>query len=151
MNLYIATGLGKLIKLNIATGSVIWQVNAEDIQSMSLIGNSLFVTNNARQIAAFNPETGKVKFVADLNDGKDPKKLKSATFLVPFVGVDNNNKRSLNVISVNGVLYSFDVDNNGLNMIPNIVKIIKNIRYYGLMANNNLYFSTDRKIIFGSK
>ncbi|AEK74356.1 outer membrane protein assembly factor BamB [Rickettsia conorii subsp. heilongjiangensis] len=151
MNLYIATGLGKLIKLNVATGSVIWQVNAEDIQSMSLIGNSLFVTNNARQIAAFNPETGKVKFVADLNDGQDPKKLKSAAFLVPFVGVNNNNKRSLNVISVNGVLYSFDVDNNGLNRIPHIVKIIKNIRYYGLRANNNLYFSTDRKIIFGSK
>ena len=61
--------------------------------------------------------------------------------VIPFVGVDNNNKRSLNVISVNGVLYSFDVDNNGLNMMPHIVKIIKNIRYYGLMANNNLYFS----------
>ncbi|AFB20829.1 outer membrane protein assembly factor BamB family protein [Rickettsia canadensis] len=151
MNLYIATGLGKLIKLSTATGSVIWHVNAEGIQSMSLIGNSLFVTNNARQIAAFNPETGKVKFVADLSDRKDPKKLKSATFLAPFIGVDNNNKRSLNVISINGVLYSFDLDNNELNIMPHIGKIIKNIRYYGLSTNNHLYFSTERNIIFGSK
>ena len=150
-NLYIATGHGKLIKLTAATGSVIWQVNAEDIQSMSLIGNSLFVTNNARQIAAFNPETGQVKFVADLNDGKDPQKLKSATFLAPFIGEDNNGRRSLNVISVNGVLYSFDIDSNHLDMLPHIVKIVNNIRYYGLGENNYLYFSTDKKIIFGHK
>jgi len=150
-NLYIATGIGKLIKLNAETGAVIWKVDAEDIQSMSLIGNSLFVTNNARQIAAFNPETGQVKFVADLNDGKDPKKLKSAVFLAPFIG-QNNGSQSLNIISANGVLYSFDLDNSShLNMIPNIVKIIRNIRYYGPTANNNLYFSTDRKIIFGTK
>jgi|GEM_PF-921922 len=149
-NLYVATGLGKLTKLNLDTGAVIWQVDAEDIQSMSLIGNSLFVTNNARQAAAFNPENGQVKFVADLNDGTDPKKLKSAIFLAPFIG-ENNGKQSLNIISANGTLYSFDSDNNYLSSIPNITKIVKNIRYYGLTTNNNLYFSTNRKIIFGSK
>ncbi|HJD65197.1 MAG TPA: PQQ-binding-like beta-propeller repeat protein [Rickettsia endosymbiont of Diachasma alloeum] len=150
-NLYIATGLGKLIKLNLDTGAAIWQVNAEDIQSTSLIGNSLFVTNNAMQVAAFNPETGLVKFVADLNDGKDSKKLKAATFLVPFIA-ENNGSRSLDIISMSGVLYSFDLDNNDhLSAVPNITKIINNIHYYGLTANKNLYFSTDRKIIFGSK
>ncbi|HJD67046.1 MAG TPA: PQQ-binding-like beta-propeller repeat protein [Rickettsia endosymbiont of Bembidion lapponicum] len=150
-NLYIATGLGKLIKLNLDTGAAIWQVNAEDIQSTSLIGNSLFVTNNARQIAAFNPETGLVKFVADLNDGKDSKKLKASTFLAPFIA-DNNGSRSLDIISMSGVLYSFDLDNNDhLGTVPNITKIINNIHYYGLTANKNLYFSTDRKIIFGNK
>ncbi|HJD56127.1 MAG TPA: PQQ-binding-like beta-propeller repeat protein [Rickettsia endosymbiont of Pyrocoelia pectoralis] len=148
-NLYIATGLGKLIKLNLETGGVIWQVDAEDVQSMSLIGNSLFITNNARQIAAFNPTTGQVKFVADLNDGKDPKKLKSSVFLAPFASQDDSGKQNLNVISANGILYSFNLsDDANLNAIPNIVKIIKNIRYYGLTTNNNLYFSTDRKIIY---
>ncbi|AGJ02144.1 outer membrane protein assembly factor BamB family protein [Rickettsia prowazekii] len=151
MNLYIATGLGKLIKLNLLTGSVLWQINADDIQSMSLIGNSLFIINNARQIAALNPETGKVKFVADLNYEKNDKRLKSTTFLVPFVGVDNNNQRSLNVISVDGILYNFNIDSNGLKMNPHIIKIIKNIRYYGLRSNNTLYFSTDRQVIFGSQ
>ncbi len=150
-NLYIATGLGKLIKLNPDTGVAIWQVNAEDIQSTSLIGNSLFVTNNARQVAAFNPETGLVKFIADLNDGTDSKKLKSATFLAPFIA-DNRGKRSLDIISMNGVLYSFNLDTNGhLDARPNITKIVSNIRYYGLTANKSLYFSTDRKIIFASK
>lgn len=150
-NLYIATGLGKLIKLNLDTGAAIWQVNAEDIQSTSLIGNSLFVTNNARQIAAFNPETGLVKFVADLNDGKNSKKLKASTFLAPFIA-ENNGSRSLDIISMSGVLYSFDLDNNDhLGTVPNITKIINNIHYYGLTANKNLYFSTDRKIIFGNK
>ena len=150
-NLYIATELGKLIKLNLDTGAVIWKVDAEDIQSLSLIGNSLFATNNARQIAAFNPETGLVKFVADLNDGKDPKKLKSAIFLAPFIAEDNVGK-SLNIISANGILYSFNLDDTGhLNIIPNIVKIVRNIRHYDLTPNNDLYFSTDRKIIFGNK
>ena len=149
-NLYIATGLGKLTKLNLDTGAVIWQANAEDIQSISLIGNSLFATNNARQVAAFNPENGQVKFVADLNDGTDPKKLKSAIFLPPFIG-ENNAKRSLNIISANGLLYSFKLDNNHLSSIPNINKIVKNIKYYGTTGNNNLYFSTDRKVIFGSR
>ena len=150
-NLYIATGLGKLIKLNLDTGAAIWQVNAEDIQSASLIGNSLFVTNNARQIAAFNPETGLVKFVADLNDGKDSKKLKASTFLAPFIA-ENNGSRSLDIISMSGVLYSFDLDNNGyLSAVPNITKIVNNIYYYGLTANKNLYFSIGRKIIFGNK
>ncbi|AFE54922.1 outer membrane protein assembly factor BamB family protein [Rickettsia typhi] len=151
MNLYIATGLGKLIKLNLLTGSVLWQINADDIQSMALIGNNLFIINNARQIAALNPETGQVQFVADLNYEKDDKRLKPTTFLVPFVGVDNNNQQSLNVISVNGILYSFNIDNNVLKMNPNIIQIMKNIRYYGLRSNNTLYFSTDRKVIFGSK
>lgn len=150
-NLYIATGLGKLIKLNLDTGAAIWQVNAEDIQSTSLIGNSLFVTNNAMQIAAFNPETGLVKFVADLNDEKDFTKLKAATFLAPFIA-EHNGSRSLDIISMRGVLYSFNLDNNGhLSVVPNITKIVKNIHYYGLTANQNLYFSTDSKIIFGSK
>lgn len=150
-NLYIATGLGTLIKLNAETGTVIWQVNAEDIQSTSLIGNNLFVTNNARQIAVFNPETGQVKFIADLTDGKDSKKLKSATFLAPFIG-ENNSSQSLNIIAMDGILYSFDLDNTGhLNTMPNIIKILNNIRYYGLTANKNLYFSTDRKIILGTK
>lgn len=151
-NLYIATGLGKLIKLNLETGGIIWQVDAEDIQSMSLIGNGLFITNNARQIAALNPTTGQVKFVADLNDGKDPKKLKSSIFLVPFIGQDSSGKQNLNVISANGILYSFTLsDDAHLNTMPNIIKITKNIRYYGVTTNNNLYFSTDRKIIFGTK
>lgn len=150
-NLFIATGIGKLIKLDAETGKIIWQIDAEDIQSMSLIGNSLFITNNARQAAAINPETGQIKFVANLNDDKNPKKLKSAIFLAPFVGEDNN-IQSLNIISTNGVLYKFNLDNSGhLNVIPNIDKIIKNIRYYGLTENNNLYFSTDKRIIFETR
>ncbi|WP_341790465.1 PQQ-binding-like beta-propeller repeat protein [Rickettsia endosymbiont of Polydrusus tereticollis] len=147
-NLYIASGLGKIIKLNIATGAVIWQTNANDVQSMSLIGNSLFITNNARQVAALSLASGQVKFIADLNDGKDVKKLKSAIFLAPSVSKDNTGM-SLNVISVNGVLYSFHSDKDGhLNTIPTITKITKNIRYYGIGFDNNMYFSTDKKIIF---
>lgn len=146
-NLYVASGLGKLIKLNASSGEVIWQVNANDIQSMSLIGNSLFITNNARQIAAFNPDSGQVKFIAELSDGSDPKKLKAVAFLAPFSSQEGS-KKNLNIISTSGVLYSFRYDGDGhLNTVPNIIKIIKNIKFYGLASGNDLYFSTDKNIV----
>ncbi|MFY9589404.1 PQQ-binding-like beta-propeller repeat protein [Rickettsia endosymbiont of Halotydeus destructor] len=149
-NLYIANGMGKIIKLNITTGRIVWQTDAKDVQSMSLIGNSLFVTNNARQIAGISLASGQIKFVADLNEGKDIKKLKSAIFLAPLISKDNTGQ-NLDIISVNGVLYSFRLDENGhLKTAPTITKIIKNIQYYGI-NDNDMYFSTDKEIIFGMK
>ncbi|WP_410525789.1 outer membrane protein assembly factor BamB family protein [Rickettsia endosymbiont of Oedothorax gibbosus] len=153
-HLYIANSAGKIIKLDIMTGNILWQIKAYDVQSMSLAGNSLFVTNNAGQVAAISTEFGKVKFVADLNDGKDIKKVKASSFLAPIIGKTTGEKEgeekdwSLNIISAKGELYSFQSDINGnLSTTPVISKITKNIEYYGKTCCGTMYFTTDKKII----
>jgi outer membrane protein assembly factor BamB len=148
-HIYIANSAGKIIKLDIITGNILWQIKAYDVQSMSLAGNSLFVTNNAGQVAAISTEFGKVKFVADLNDGKDIKKVKASSFLAPIIAKTTGEKDwNLNIISAKGELYSFQSDINGnLSTTPVISKITKNIEYYGKTCCGTMYFTTDKKII----
>ncbi len=147
--IYIANSAGKIIKLDIMTGNIIWQTKAYDVQSMSLAGNSLFITNNAGQVAAISTEFGKVKFVADLNDEKDIKKIKASSFLAPMIGKATEEKAwNLNIISTKGELYSFQSDINGnLNTTPMISKITKNIEYHGKTCCGTMYFTTDKKIM----
>ncbi|KAJ6644892.1 hypothetical protein Bhyg_00087, partial [Pseudolycoriella hygida] len=144
--LYIASSNGKLIKINIDNGHILWQVKAEDIQSMSLSGNSLFITNNAGQIAAISTDLGRVKFVGNLISST--KKPRASMFLAPIVGKLDNNW-NLNIISNKGELYSFQsgVDSN-LGQYPQTTKIPKNIGYYGNTVEGNMYFITENKVIF---
>ncbi|XVN42055.1 MAG: PQQ-binding-like beta-propeller repeat protein [Candidatus Rickettsia vulgarisii] len=146
-HIYLASSTGKIVKINIIDGKIAWQAKAEDVQSMSLSGNNLFVTNNAGQVAALSTYSGKIKFAADLNDPK-AKKTKTSSFLAPIIA-KNDNAWSLNVISNKGVLYSFISDASGvLNQQPQISKIAKNIKFYGDINSNLMYFITDKKIIF---
>ncbi|WP_375326377.1 PQQ-binding-like beta-propeller repeat protein [Candidatus Tisiphia endosymbiont of Nemotelus uliginosus] len=146
-SLYIASSSGKLMKLNIIDGKILWHTKAEDIQSISLTGNTLFITNNAGQVGAVSTETGKIKFVASLIS-PNTKKLKASLFLAPIISKFGNGWQ-LNVISNKGELYSFQSDNeNNLVAYPQIDKIAKNIGYYGKTMEGNMYFITDRKIIF---
>jgi outer membrane protein assembly factor BamB len=149
-HIYIANSAGKIVKLDIMTGNILWQTKAYDVQSMLLAGNSLFITNNAGQIAAISTDFGKVKFVADLNDGKDIKKVKASSFLTPIIGkVAEVEEWNLNIISTEGELYSFQSDVNGnLSTTPQITKITKNIEYYGKTCCGSMYFATDKKIMF---
>ncbi len=149
-DIYIANSLGKIIKLDLNTGSIIWQIKAEDVQSMSLSGNSLFITNNAGQVVAINTNSGKVVFVADLLDQKNIRRVKAPIFLPPIIGKTGNNW-SLNIISNQGQLYSFPSDDHGvLDSNRQVIKIAKNIGYYGKTCCDNIYFITDKKIIFES-
>ncbi len=149
-HIYIANSAGKIVKLDIMTGNILWQTKAYDVQSMLLAGNSLFITNNAGQIAAISTDFGKVKFVADLNDGKDIKKVKASSFLTPIIGkVAEAEEWNLNIISTKGELYSFQSDVNGnLSTTPQIAKITKNIEYHGKTCCGSMYFATDKKIMF---
>ncbi|WP_425364078.1 PQQ-binding-like beta-propeller repeat protein [Candidatus Tisiphia endosymbiont of Hybos culiciformis] len=149
-HIYIANSAGKIIKLDIITGNILWQTKAYDVQSMSLAGNSLFITNNAGQVAAISTEFGKVKFVADLNDGKDIRRVKASSFLAPITAKVSVEAKdwNLNIISTKGELYSFQADINGnLNTTPVISKITKNIEYHGKTCCGTMYFTTDKKIM----
>lgn len=145
-SLYIANST-QLIKLNILDGKILWQRKAEDIQSMTLSGNSLFITNNAGQVGVISTESGKVKFVANLSPAHS-KKPKASSFLPPLINKLGNDW-NLNIISNNGQLYSFQRDANGnLGEYPQITKVPSKIEYYGQTMDQRLYFITDKKIIF---
>lgn len=146
-HMYLANSAGKIIKINVIDGKIVWQAKAEDVQSMSLSGNSLYITNNAGQVAALSTDSGKVKFVANLNTENAKKTMKASSFLAPIIA-KNDNIWSLNVISNKGELYSF-LPNAGSapNKQPEITKIPKNIEYYGNTNNKQMYFIIDRKII----
>ena len=146
-DMYLANSAGKVIKVNIMTGDILWQTKAEDVQSMSLSGNNLFITNNAGQIAIISTNSGKVKFVADLNELQDAKKVKVASFLAPIIS-QTSHGWNINIISTKGVLYTLQSENNILSTSPQFTKIVKNIEYYGKINHDEMYFSTNKKIIF---
>lgn len=149
-SLYLASNNGKLVKLNVANGMTIWQIEASDIQSMSTNGNSLFVTNNARQVAAISKNTGAVKWVADMvnNSGK---KNKAAQFLSPFVTAQEDGKWILSVPSNEGLMYRYASNGQYLSIEPIVTKIIGNVIYSGKSCCGEFYVANDKHIVFFGK
>lgn len=146
--LYLAHSAGKIVKFDLNNGNVIWQIKAEDIQSMSLAGNSLLVTNNALQFVVISTNSGKVKFAADLKEEQGSKKIKANSFLPPIVSNADNEGLAVYIISSRGQLYSFKVEKNGkLAGSPAITPIPAKIVYSGVTCCNKVYFTTERKII----
>lgn len=107
-SLYVASGNGFLIKVNMANGSIQWQHKVHDIQAMNKAGNAIFVTNNAKQVAALATDTGRVIWATDLDpiiEGKKPKSRKPAQFLTPIVA---NGK--LIIVSSDGKIRQLSVE-----------------------------------------
>lgn len=149
-NIYIASSTSKLIKFDLLTGAIKWQIRASDIQSMSLYGNNIFITNNAMQVASINSIDGKVVWVADLELQKEGKKskVKATSFLPPFIAKVNNGW-ALNVIANNGGMYSFHADSSGyLTTLPIVTKIVKNIQYKGVTCCGDSFLVTEKQIAF---
>jgi outer membrane protein assembly factor BamB len=148
-DIYLASSLGKLMKLDIKTGRTIWEINANDIQSMGLYGNNLFVTNNARQIGVINIDNGNVKFVADL---QKKKKKEAASFLQPFV-TKSQSQFVLHIIAKNGEVYDFRLDEQGYLAEVPTTPIKQKIEYWGTGLSSNssesveIYFTTDKQFI----
>ncbi len=139
---FFATSNGKVIKIDLDNGAAAWVKTADDVQSMSLVGNNLFVTNNARQVAALSTHNGQVTWVGNLISKKDraAKKPKTATFQPPFVS-HTDDGLALSVVASNGELYQFAQDASGkLPTWPKIIKIENGVRYYWISCcNENLH------------
>ena len=150
-NGYFATSTGKVIKLNLANGMPVWVKEAEDVQSMFLHQGNLFITNNARQIAAIGTDNGKVSWIGDLISEKErsKRKPKPALFQKPFVSVEGTGF-AVNVIAGNGEIYKFTTDENGnLPRTPVIISIDKGVKYYWISCcTGKLHLITDRSIRF---
>ena len=148
---YFATSNGKIIKIDLDNGAPAWLRMANDVQSMSLVGENLFITNNARQISALSAHNGKISWVGNLISTKDrsAKKPKTTLFQDPFV-TKTDNGFAVNVIASNGELYQFNINEKGnLPENPSIMKIENNVRYYWiscctgklhLISNNHVKF-----------
>ncbi len=138
---YIATSQGKLVKINLNTGLPTWQIDAEDIQSMKILGNSLYVTTNARQIAAVNMQNGQVKWIGDLisESYKKARKAKPTYFQQAFVS-KLAGKNTINVIASNGELYQFvQNEHGGYSSKPKILSIKENVNYQLIDNTGKLY------------
>lgn len=144
--LYIASSTNKLFKIDLATGIVLWVAKANDVQSMSISGNNLFLTNNARQVASLDIKTGKVTWVAELDQQQNNKKIKAASIFSPFFTKEDN-VEYLNVITGNGNIYLFLVEQGTIATTPTIVKLKKNINHVWFVGNESLYLITDKKLM----
>ena len=149
---YFATSNGKVIKINLDNGIPAWQRQADDVQSISLFGDNLFITNNARQVAALSTHNGKVKWVGNLISEEERKTKRPGTVILqtPFVSAIEDNRIAVNVVASNGQLYQFIQDETGqLPLQPRIVKIEKQVRYQWLSCcTGKLHLITARDIKF---
>lgn len=102
---YMATAGGELVKSSLENGKVIWRKAVSDIQSMSYDQGTLYVTTNARQVAALNSENGDIIWVTDLIDRASLKKLPDPT--IHFAPVATNN--ILLVYTADAKSYQLDI------------------------------------------
>ncbi|MDC0865148.1 PQQ-binding-like beta-propeller repeat protein [Rickettsiaceae bacterium] len=148
---YFATSNNKVVKLDLDNGMPAWVKKIDDIQSMSVIGESIFVTTNARQIAALATHNGKVEWVGNLISDKDrsAKKPQATSFQSPFI-TGTNIDTNINVIASNGEFYQFDLDKTGhLPLSPKITKIKKDAKYYWVSCcTGKLHIVTDKMLSF---
>lgn len=132
---YFATSNDKLVKIDLDSGQEIWSKNAYDLQSISLIGNYLFVTNNSRQVAAISTKDSTVAWVGNLISDKERgfKRPKPIISQAPFLSMNEKNITTLNVIASNGEVYQFSEDDSGnISPTPTISYIAKDVKYHNI-------------------
>jgi outer membrane protein assembly factor BamB len=149
---YLASSNGKVIKISLNNGQVVWQKTVNDIQNMIKHENHLYVTTNARQIAAMSINDGSVNWVGNLISQVERAKNKPKTtkFLNPFVSEIAGNKLAVNIIASNGELYQFILDEKGfLPKYPKIISVKRGaISYWMSCCDASLHVITNRQIIF---
>lgn len=86
-DIYVASNNGYLLKVDTTRAHTVWQKQVDDVISMSISGNTIFLTTNARQLVAVSTEDGSIIWTTDLMDPKQDKKdkIKATHFLPPIV------------------------------------------------------------------
>lgn len=148
---YFATSNGKIVKIDLDNGAPAWVKDAEDVQSLSLVGDYLFITNNARQVAALDSHDGAVVWVGDLISKKErsAKTVRAISFQAPFI-VKDGSEYVINVIASNGELYQFrSLGASSPTSAPEISKIASKVQYHRVSCcTGEVYLITDRNIMY---
>lgn len=121
----------ELIKFDLTNATIAWRKKIDDIQNITFNGNTLFVTNNARQVAALRPTDGGVIWATRLID-YTKKKLPKPTILRAPLVINNN----LVVLAEDGYAYELNPQTGALinsRTMPQNIKFISN-------DNNQLMF-----------
>jgi outer membrane protein assembly factor BamB len=147
-SLYLSSGNGKLLKINMANGEVLWEIEAYDVQAMKVLGDVLLLVNNARQVAALNTWSGKIEWLGFLH-GSARKNSNSLDSFAPFVALTERGMPALNVLTSSGELYSFEYDKKkgNLSVDPIITKIQSGIRFVGLGGHESNYLVINNEFI----
>ncbi len=83
-SLYLSGSDGYFFKIDINSGSIKWKKRIEDVVSMAK-SKDIFLTNNARQIAAISEVDGSVLWASDLAQSESIKKPISTSFTAPLI------------------------------------------------------------------
>jgi outer membrane protein assembly factor BamB len=134
--MYVASNNGHLIKLDLLNASIIWKKKIQDVTSMSVSGTAIFLTNNARQIAAVSIFDGSIIWTNDLTDPKlltSKKPIKPSLFTSPLVTTEG-----IFVASSHGEAFLLDPLNGSL---KNNFNAPNKIKYFGLYNGKIIVFT----------
>jgi len=133
-DLYVASNNGYLIKIDTTNANTLWQKQIDDVISMSISGNTIFLTTNARQLVAISTEDGSIIWTSDLIDPKKAKKdkLLATHFLPPIVSTEG-----IIVFAKDSTAYIFDPLNGAM---KKFFSIPKNISAFAISSRNLIIF-----------
>ena len=148
---YFGTSNGQVIKMDLDNGAPAWVKSAEDVQSLSLVGDYLLITNNARQVAVLSAHNGKALWIGNLisEKARSAKNIRTALFQEPFVSQDGKSF-AINVIASNGELYQFKPNASGVvSSEPSILNITKGVKYHWISCcTGKIHLITNRHIVY---
>jgi len=146
--IYLPSSTGKILKVALQSGEIVWEAKASDVMSMTLNGNNLFITNNAKQVAAISTSTGKVKWVGSLEVIKEKQKSKALALLAPVISKTEQGF-AVSVIAGNGEIYNFfSLDDKTLPLQATQIKGLKNTQFMGATCCGDTYLINDKNIMF---
>lgn len=133
--LYVASNNGNLLKIDLTNSSIVWRKDVEDAMSMSISGNTIFLTNNARQVAALSTNDGSVKWATILAYKKNIEKdrLKPTNFTPPLV-----TNLGVFVFAKDGAGYLLDIETGS---ILKAFDIPKNVTSFGIDDKKIILFN----------
>lgn len=147
-HIYFASSTGKVLKVALKTGEIVWETKASDVMSMTLNGNSLFITNNAKQVAAISTTTGQVKWVGSLDITNEKQKSKAIALLAPVIAKGAQGF-VVSVVAGNGLIYNFaSLDDGTLPLQATQIKGLKNTEFMGSTCCGDTYLINDKSILF---
>lgn len=114
-HVYIAGNNNIVSKIDMQ-GKDVWQRDCEDVQSMSIMNDTMYVTNNAKQAAAIDLSSGKVIWASTLHDKNNTKRTKDTTyFFYPIQTQDG-----VMVISKDGTVNLLNASDGALKKVKNL-------------------------------
>ena len=124
--------------IHLASGKVLWSREFKDIQSMSLAGNALFVTNNAKQVAAIKTDDGKVFWATHLDvssANKAPVQFQSPILIQGdlMVVVDDGNMYRMNPLTGKSL---------------DVIKVPKGVLHASVLNGRLTLFSQNKMMMF---